>query len=99
MTFLQSTERLIDLVIGNGQFDFLDLDTQIVFDFNRRLDLENSRERKRTTFDQIIGFNLGSGNYLQAPLFNNLSERLLYQLRLYLTLEFVPVHTLQDTPR
>src|SRR6267142_2083834 len=42
MTLLESTERLIDLVIGNNQFDLLDLDPQIIFDFDRRLDLENS---------------------------------------------------------
>ena len=42
MTLLESTERLIDLLVGNKQFDFLDLDTQIIFDFDRRLDLENS---------------------------------------------------------
>src|SRR5215831_9484374 len=99
MTLLKSPKRLIHLVIGNGQFDFLDLDTQIVFDFNRRLDLENSRVRKRATFDEVIGFNLWSGNNLQPPLFNNLAQRIFYQLGLHLILKFVPVHTLQDTPR
>lgn len=41
MTLSQSTQRLIDLLIGDREFDFLDLDPQIVLHFDHWLDLEN----------------------------------------------------------
>src|SRR5882762_1816086 len=47
MSFLQPTQRLVDLSVRNRDFHLLDFHAQIVFDFEVGLHFKNCRKKKR----------------------------------------------------